>query len=51
MHAFSCLFVFERREPSQVTGVKPQLSDSLVNGGGLASGLSGGGVKKDGESE
>lgn len=45
-HAFSCLFVFERREPSQVTGVKPQLSDSLVNGGGLASGLSGGGVKK-----
>lgn len=46
MHAFSCLFVFERREPWQVTEVKPQLSDSLVNGGGLGSGLSGGGVKK-----
>lgn len=45
-HAFSCLFVFERREPWPVTEVKPQLSDSLVNGGGLGSGLSGGGVKK-----
>lgn len=51
VHAFSCLFVFERGEPSQVTEVKPQLSDSPVNGGGLGSGLSGGGVKKDGESE
>lgn len=46
MHAFSCLFVFKRREPQKVTEVKPQLSDSLVNGGGLGSGLSGGGVEK-----
>lgn len=46
MHAFSCLFVFERGEPQQVTEVKPQLSDSLVNGGGLGLGLSGGGVEK-----
>lgn len=46
MRAFSCLFAFERREPSQVKEVKPRLSDSLVNGGGLGLGLSGGGVKK-----
>lgn len=42
---FSCLFVFEGREPSQASEVKPQLSDSVVNGGGLGSGLSRGGVK------
>jgi len=46
MRAFSCLFVFERRELEQVTEVKPRLSDSLVNGGGLGSGLCGGGVKR-----
>ena len=46
VHAFSCLFVFKRRELQQVTEVKPQLSDLLVNGGGLGSGLSGGWVKK-----
>lgn len=46
MHAFSCLFVFQRREPQKVTEVKPQLSESLVNGGGLGLGLSGGGAKK-----
>lgn len=51
MHALSCLFVFQRKEPWQVTGVKPQLSESLVNGGGLGSRLCGGGAKKDGESE
>lgn len=28
MHAFSCLFVFEKREPLQEA--KPRLSDSLV---------------------
>ena len=46
VHAFSCLFVFKRREPQQVAEVKPQLSDSLENGGGLGSGLCGGGVGK-----
>lgn len=46
MHAFSCLFVFQRREAQKVTEVKPQLSESLVNGGGLGLGLSGGGAKK-----
>ena len=38
LHAFSCLFVFGRREPSQVKEVKPQLSDLSVNGGGLGLG-------------
>lgn len=35
MHAFSYLFVFEGRESEKVTEVKPQLSDSFLNGGGL----------------
>lgn len=46
VRAFSCLFVFQRWEPQQVTEVKPQLSDSFVNGGGLGSGVSRGGVKR-----
>lgn len=33
LHAFSCLFVCEGREPSQVK--EAQLSGSVVNAGGL----------------